>query len=207
MPETTIIGKITERIIVSTAASAIMKKLNIKSLCPNKDVVNYDLSKPNETELFYQKVSSAYANASQEIYIVGSGSRPADSRDIFLVQHDGIRKALQKKAKFYRFQTNKNWSPEWSKTYSYLSNEYSEQVEIYEDFLSSQMTSIAIIDPDNNPIWIETRQTQSYTNEHEVTVLFLGLIMYNQKDMVVNFKNQLLARKSSLQKILLSVND
>lgn len=207
MPETAIVGKIIERIIVSTTATAIMKKFNVKSLCPNKDIVNYDLSKPTEEELFYQKVSDAYANASTEIYIIGSGSRPADSKDSFLLQQDGIRKALQKKTKLYRFQTNKNWSPEWIKTYTSLSKEYSDLVEIYEDFSSSQIVSTAIVDPDSNPIVIQTHQTQSYTDEHEKTVLFLGLFMYNQKGMAVNFKNQLLESKNRLRKIVFPINN
>jgi hypothetical protein len=193
---TGVISKITADMLLTPVKNFLskIKLFNQSAIC--------DVSTPEQQKLFYQKVNEIYANASKDIYIIGSGIRPADDKNVFLLQDAGLRTALNNKVKLYRFQTNRNYSEEWMRTYSSLDRDFPGYVEIYKDFQNSQNVSTALIDPDGqNPILIETRQTQNYAGDHEITVLALGLFIYNQKNLAIALKNQLLERKKILPKI------
>jgi hypothetical protein len=198
---TGVISKITADML-SSPVKNFLSKINLfnqSAIC--------DVSTPEQQKLFYQKVRDIYANANKDIYIIGCGIRPADDKKVFLLQDDGLRIALKKDVKLYRFQTNQNYSEEWKKTYKSLVRDYPKLIEIYEDFQNSQIMSIALIDPDGqNPIVIETRQTQNYEDEHQITVLSLGLFIYNKKDLAIALKNQLLERKKILKQITFKQN-
>jgi hypothetical protein len=208
MPETTsifqipimILEKIGVKVTVDSL-SPFMKDFLVKIKLWNRNIVVFDFSEIEQQKVFYQKVRDIYANAKKDIYIIGSGIRPADDKDIFLLQDEGLRKALSKGVKLYRFQTSDNYSEKWSQTYSSLIRDYPDSIEVYEDLQNSQIISTALIDPDTNPILIETRQTQNYEDEHQITVLSLGLFIYNKKDLAIALKNQLLERKRTLKQI------
>jgi hypothetical protein len=167
----------------------------------NQNIIVFDFSEIGQQKVFYEKVRDVYASAKKDIYIIGSGIRPADDKDIFLLPDEGLRKALNNGVRLYRFQTSATWIEQWGKTYTSLIRDYPDAIEVYEDPQNSQIISTALIDPDTNPILIETRQTHNYEDEHQITVLSLGLFIYNKKDLAIALKNQLLERKKSLTKI------
>jgi hypothetical protein len=171
----------------------------------SKGVIAFDLSTTEQRKLFYQKVKDLYANASKDIYVISTGRRPADEDESLLLPGQGLRQALIKGVKVCKFQTIDSYSEEWIKTYISLTRDYPNSIKIYEDFENSPMISTALIDPDTNPILIETRQTSRYEGDNAITVLALGLFIYDQKDLAQAFKNQLLERKKHLK--LMTFND
>jgi hypothetical protein len=184
-----------------------MKKFwpKINPFNQNKGVIAFDLSKTEQRTLFYQKVKDIYTNASKEIYVISYGTRSDDKEDSLLLLDQGLRQALINSVKVCKFQTIDTYSQEWIKTYTSLTRDYSDFIEVYEDFENSPMISTALIDPDTNPILIETRQTSRYEGDNAITVLALGLFIYDQKDLAQAFKNQLLERKKHLK--LMTFND
>jgi hypothetical protein len=178
-----------------------MKNSLLKIKQWNQNIIVFDFSEIEQQKIFYEKVRDVYASATKDIYIIGSGIRPADDKDVFLLQDEGLRKALDKGVKLYRFQTSSNYSEKWKNAYTSLLTQYPHLIEVYEDLQNSQIISTALIDPDTNPILIETRQTQNYEDEHQITVLSLGLFIHNKKDLAIALKNQLLERKRNLKQI------